>query len=278
MEFPQLTLELARRVERAEAQAAIACAETLNRIHPGAGAVVEHIAGGAAVFCGVNSPVTQAIGVGLDGPVDHPEMDRLEHFYFSRGDAVRIELCPLADPSVVAHLGQRGYRVTEFSNLLARPLNAHETWPVPPPAIQIERIAPAQAAEWTELVAQGFAEHFPVTPELLSVVQVFALSLEAECYLARVNGEPAGGATLALRNGIAGLFGASTLPAFRNRGVQTALLHARLARAIPAGCELAVSLAQPASASHRNIARQGFHPLYTRVKFEREAPKKAPGN
>jgi len=83
----------------------------------------------------------------------------------------------------------------------------------------------------------------------------------------------AGGATLALRGTVAGLFGASTLPDFRKHGVQTALLQARLRRAAEAGCEMAVSLAQPGSVSQRNIMRQGFRVLYTRVKFEREAKR-----
>jgi GNAT superfamily N-acetyltransferase len=79
----------------------------------------------------------------------------------------------------------------------------------------------------------------------------------------------AGGATLAIHKGVAGLFGASTLPAFRNRGVQTVLLHACLARAAELGCDLAASLTQPGSTSQRNIMRQHFQVLYTRVKFER---------
>jgi hypothetical protein len=52
--------------------------------------------------------------------------------------------------------------------------------------------------------------------------------------------------------------------------VQAALLHARLARAVKAGCDLAVCLAQPESTSQRNIVRRGFIVLYARVKFEKE--------
>jgi len=69
--------------------------------------------------------------------------------------------------------------------------------------------------------------------------------------------------------GVAGLFGASTLPAFRNRGVQTALLKQRLARAAAENCDLAVCIAAPGSSSQRNVVRLGFSVLYTRVKFER---------
>jgi GNAT superfamily N-acetyltransferase len=90
-----------------------------------------------------------------------------------------------------------------------------------------------------------------------------------ECYLAYVDGRLAGGATVAIRGRIAGLFGASTLPDFRRQGVQTALLIARLRRAAEEGCDLAVSLAAPGSVSQRNIIRHGFRVLYTRVKFER---------
>ena len=122
---------------------------------------------------------------------------------------------------------------------------------------------------WTETVCQGFAEHYPVTDELRVIMKMFAMGSNAECYLARVDGQIAGGGTLAVRGGVAGLFGASTLPAFRNRGVQTALLHARLARAAEAGCDIAMSLTQPESMSQRNIMRQGFSVLYTRIKFEK---------
>ena len=71
-----------------------------------------------------------------------------------------------------------------------------------------------------------------------------------------------------MRDGVAGFFGASTLPAFRRRGVQTALLRARMERAREAKCDLAVCLAQPGSSSGRNATRLGFQVLYTRVKFE----------
>ena len=272
MNLPLLDLELARRVEFAESQASCEAAETVQRLRPAVGAAVERIAGGAAVFCGVNSPVTQATGVGLNGPVSAHEIDRLEQFYFSRGDAARVELCPLAHASVTEEFGKRGYRVTEFSNVMARPIRRDEKWPAPHETIQIERLAPAQADLWARVVAQGFAEQYPVTPEIFDVMEMFALGRNTECYLARVKGEPAGGAALAIRKGIAGCFGASTLPAFRNRGVQTALLNVRLARAVATGCELAVSIAQPGSTSQRNITRQGFLTLYTRVKFEKALP------
>ncbi len=269
-----LDLALARRIELAEAHAAVDCAEALERMRPGGVGAVERIAGGFAIYCGAGSPVTQAVGLGLDGAVSEEEFDRLEEFYRSRNEAVRVETCPLADASLVRHFGERGYRVTEFSNVMALPLGesssaAVETTGNPPAGVTIERIGKQQMDLWTLTVSQGFAENFPVTQEILEVMKMFALGASVECYLARVDGAVAGGATLALRQGVAGLLGASTLPAFRNRGVQTALLKERLRRAMTENCDLAVCIAQPGSSSQRNVVRQGFSVLYTRVKFER---------
>ena len=73
-----------------------------------------------------------------------------------------------------------------------------------------------------------------------------------------MDGRVVGGATLSLRGKTAGLFGAGTLLGYRNRGVQTSLLHARLGRAGEAGCDLAVSLALPGSRSQRNITGRIF--------------------
>ena len=268
MEFPCLDLPLARRIELAEAEAAVTCATTMKELGSEVASAVERIAGGYAVYCGAGSPVTQAVGLGLDGPVSAEEFDRLEAFYFSRREAVRVETCPLADETLMGHYQHRGYHVSEFTNVMVRPVDPKETWPVLQ-GVEIRRARPEELELWTLTVAQGFSENFPVTQEILSVMKMFALGKGTECYLARIAGRVVGGATLALRGKIAGLFGASTLPEFRKKGVQTALLHTRLQRAAESGCDLAVSLARPGSISQRNITRQGFRTLYTRVKFEK---------
>jgi len=269
--YPTLTLELARTIESAEAHAAVDCAEMMRALQPRNRATIDEIAGSFAVYCGPGSPITQAVGLGLNGPISAEEFDRLEEFYFRQGEAVRVETCPLADASLFAEYGKRGYRVTEFSSVMAREV-VGGTGLEGQTGVEIRRAGPDELDLWTNTVAQGFAETYAVTEELLGVMKMFAMGKNAECYLALVDGQIAGGATLAVRGRVAGFFGASTLTRFRRRGVQTALLDVRLRRAAEANCELAVSLAQPASASERNILRSGFRVLYTRMKFERELP------
>ena len=269
MNYPILNLELAKRIEFAEAEAAVFCAEALKEQGPGK-AEIEKVAGGVAIYCGANSPVTQAVGLGLEGPVTKKDFEQLEAFYYSRNEPVRVETCPLADTSLFGLYGDRGYRVTEFSNVMARPVPANYAWD-PVPGVEIALARREELKLWTLTVSQCFAEHYPVTEEILNVMQLFPRK-NTECYLARMDGRVVGGATLSLRGKTAGFFGAGTLLGYRNRGVQTALLHARLGRAGEAGCDLAVSLALPGSHSQRNITRLGFHTLYTRVKFEKEKP------
>ncbi len=138
-----------------------------------------------------------------------------------------------------------------------------------PPGVTVRAAQPDESKLWTLTVAQGFAEHFPVTQPILDVMEGFYYRATARCFLAYVNGEIAGGAAVSADRGVCGLFGASTLPTFRRRGVQSALLATRLAWAREKGCDLAVSIAQPGSISHRNIERNGFRVAYTRTKLIR---------
>lgn len=271
MEAVLLDLQLARTIELAEAEAAVVCANQMIALQPDSQGAVARVAGGYAVFCGTGNPVTQAVGLGLEGPVSGEEFDKLEAFYFNRNEPVRVETCPLADTTLFEHYKSRNYYASEFSNVMVRPVTDGAR-PEFPNGLDIRVARPDELDLWVMTVAQGFAESYPVTHELLSIMKMFAMGKNTECYLARINGRVVGGATLALRGSVAGLFGASTLPEFRKRGVQTALLNARLRRAAQIGCNLAVSFAEPGSNSQRNITRLGFQTLYTRVKFERAKP------
>jgi len=84
-------------------------------------------------------------------------------------------------------------------------------------------------------------------------------------YTALRDGVIAGGASFRLAEGVVQLTGAATVPAHRRRGVQTALLSARLVDAAVAGCDIAVVTTQPGSKSQQNAQRQGFDLLYTRA-------------
>jgi GNAT superfamily N-acetyltransferase len=83
-------------------------------------------------------------------------------------------------------------------------------------------------------------------------------------YLARIDDVIVGGGSIRIDTGVAQFCGAATLPQFRRRGVQTALVRQRLANAAESGCDVAVVTTQPASRSQQNVQREGFALLYAR--------------
>jgi ribosomal protein S18 acetylase RimI-like enzyme len=62
--------------------------------------------------------------------------------------------------------------------------------------------------------------------------------------------------------------GAATVPELRRRGLQNALLEARMQYAFEQGCDLAMMVVEIGSESQRNAQRQGFQVGYTRIKWQ----------
>lgn len=246
---------LARRIEAAEAANARGCAA-------GPGAAVMEAAGGCAIFLGAESPLTQAVGIGLNGAVREAELLALEAFFRGRGARVSIDLCPLADPGLVEMLAERGYRITEFNNVLARRLAGAEIVFTP----RVRRATGGEADLWSYTAGRGFFDAAELTTAEMDVGRAIFGMAGAMCYLAVTEtGEVAGAAAAALHGGVAMLFADSTIAGFRRRGMHRELIAARLNEAIAQGADLAAASTMPGSASQRNYERLGFEVVYTKV-------------
>jgi GNAT superfamily N-acetyltransferase len=260
-------LATAKRLEDRDATGNAHCVEAYAHLYPNAGARALPVGGGYAVYAGGSSPLTQAIGLGMSGPVAATELDRLERFYWERDVAAHIEVCPLADPTLHSLLAERGYRVEEFSNVLARPLSHDMPQASTQSGVQVRVPTPDEAELWARTVIEGVApddaDRLSLLPEFLS----FFHMPSATCFLASLDDQPAGGGVVSVDRGVAALFAAGTRPQFRNRGVQTALLQTRLHFAADVGCDQAMVITLPGSTSQRNAERQGFRVMYTRSKM-----------
>jgi GNAT superfamily N-acetyltransferase len=252
-------LALARRIEAAEAANARGC----TAVHPEAATL--EVAGGCAVFAGAASPLSHAVGIGLNGPIREPELDCLESFFRTRGAKVSIELSPLADPALFAELGRRGYRLTEFNNVLVKPLAGCPVVLTP----RVRRAMPDEIDLWSHTVGRGFFEEHALTTEEMDVGRAICAMPRALSYLAVTEaGEPAAGAAAAVYQGLAVLFADSTIACHRRAGLHRELIAARLNEALALGCDLATASTLPGSGSQRNYQRMGFEVAYTRVTLE----------
>jgi hypothetical protein len=263
-------IELARRLEEAEAFVAEAYVREVARRRPGADVAVEEVAGGRAVFAGLGSPLTEAKAIGLHGPVTEGDLDRMESVFFSRAEPSRVVVCPLADASLVEGLGRRGYRLFKFENILAMTLGRDDHKPSFTPGIEVRQVDSGEADLYTPVVAPNFVGAGESTDAIVEMMATMFGVEHASHFLAFIDGEPVGGGAVLIHRGLALFAGAATLVPFRNRGVHAALHHARLALAFAYGCDLAAQGADPGSSSQRNAERRNLRVAYTRAILVRE--------
>lgn len=254
---------LAARIERAEVRLIAESSDAARARRGDSVGFARPLAGGVASFAEADSPFNKVAGLGFDGLPD--ALDEVEQAFAALGAPVQVELSQLADPAVGAFLTRRGYHLESFENVLGRRVGEAAA----PAGVRLAR--DGDLDRWLAEVADAFAvadtegvpshEDFPRQ----TVLDAMRDMAGVRRYLAERDGEFAGGASFRVTDGIAQFTGAATVPRFRRRGVQTALLRARLAAAAEAGCDVAVVTTQPGSKSQQNVQRQGFDLLYARA-------------
>jgi GNAT superfamily N-acetyltransferase len=258
---------LAERIERAEARWVADCNDAARARRGDDVGFARPLAGGIASFAEADSPFNKVAGLGFEGVPDADALDEVERAFAELGAPAQVELSHLADPAVGAFLTERGYRLESYENVLGRR-------PGDPGGEVASEVRPCRDDEleaWLSAIAdaslvvdtEGLPSHEDFSRETL--VTVLRDMAGVRRYLAERDGEFAGGASFRVTDGIAQFAGAATVPAHRRRGVQTALLRARLAAARAAGCDLAIVTTQPGSKSQQNAQRQGFDLLYARA-------------
>jgi ribosomal protein S18 acetylase RimI-like enzyme len=270
---------LAGRIERAEA-ALIAAWNDATRPRRGdlAGFAMP-IAGGVASYAEPDSPINKVAGLGFAGRPDPTDFDAIERAFAAHGAPVQAEVASLADPTLLELLAERGYRLMSFENVLGRSLG-DIVERVAPSGIEVHPSGDDEFDAWLDVVVEAslnpdtqgvpWQEEFP--REILENAERDTAGL-VQRYLATLDAVPAGGGSMRITDGIAQLTGAGTAPAFRRRGIQSALLAARLTDATAAGCDVAVITVQPGSKSQQNAQRRGFDLLYSRAVLLKDSVK-----
>jgi ribosomal protein S18 acetylase RimI-like enzyme len=182
-------------------------------------------------------------------------------FYGSLGLRPWIELPPGAE-EMAAHLAEAGARPIEsLAVLFGTAANARPF----PPNVEIRRIGREGARRFADLLLAGHG----VAPDLRALdapgIAAAGSRDDIAFYVATVDGQEAAAGVLALHDRVGYLANASTLPAFRRRGCQTALVARRIADSAAHGCDLNASLTTFGSASQRTLERAGLRIAYLRT-------------
>jgi GNAT superfamily N-acetyltransferase len=260
-------LALSKRLERAEGHACAQFAEARRRLFPDSGAEWMECAGAYAVFDGIGSPITQSFGLGIFEPVSAASLAVIERFFLERGAWVQHEMSPLAGVAAMDLLCTRNYRPIEISSVLFRPIERFDASDHGSASVRV--IARGEERLWSETSVRGWIHEHPEFQDfLLQSGAIYTARKGSVCFLAELDGKPGAAGVLGIHEGVALFSGSATVPELRRRGLQAALLEARLHYAFEHGCNLAMMVAEPGSDSQRNAERKGFRIAYTRTKWQ----------
>lgn len=257
---------LARRLESAEEMPQVHYAKLYQNLRPEINAAVEPICGGHMIFAGVGSPIGRTTGMGFDGSATVADLDRMEQFYRARGAPSQIDVCPLTDPSLFELLKPRGYEMGELNNVLFRRLSNEDPGPVPE-GVSIRKGDASRAEEFADIVVRAFYPDGGAPEGFAAMISPIYQVDGAILFVAEADGKPVacGAGLMILEHKVLALFGAGTLPEYRRRGLQTALLRTRMAVAAKAGCEYAVIVTRGGTTSQHNAERLGFGVAYSKA-------------
>jgi ribosomal protein S18 acetylase RimI-like enzyme len=256
----------ARRLESVEELLQVLYARIFQKMRPEIDAVEAEVCGGHMSFCGLGSPVGRAVGMGLDRPFTAKDLHCIEEFYREHKAPAQVDLCPLHGPEVFEMFKERGYAIAELNNVLCCKLEPGEKLSALADGCEIRRSRREEASMAGSIIESAF---FPDgAPEAFrGLVAPFYEMEGALPFVASIDGKLVACATglVVAEHKVFALCGAGTLAEYRRRGLQTALLRARMAAALEAGCEYAVVVTQGGTTSQRNVERLGFQVAYSKV-------------
>lgn len=215
--------------------------------------------------------VNSAVGLGLKGPVSSRELDDVVRWFTERSIEPRVEVCPFADQSLIDGLGARAFIPRLFENVFFRPVAARER--VDPPRISpdglivraVNTANEAEVREYARATVTGFFDDGSPLEADFALAERVARHPRVTPYAAWLDGRIVGGGGIERAGDVAALFGLSVDRNYRRRGIQQALVAARLNFLSASGCPIATISSRPGVATERNARRMGFQVAYTKV-------------
>jgi hypothetical protein len=134
----------------------------------------ESIAGGWMAANGPGSYLNKAVGMGFEAEPSTDDVERVEHFFASRGIEPRVELTAFAPTGFLRTLAERGFVLQEFEHTLVLPVTDElagfgDRLPAGRAAhVRILPLDPSDAAQvrtFVETSASGFFPEGEALPE-----------------------------------------------------------------------------------------------------------------
>ena len=182
-----------------------------------------------------------------------------------------------ASGETIRALATSGFRLVQVAHVFAAE-RGDVTPAAAPEGLSIEvldRGDEERVAEAVRAVHLGYTGNEP-DDEAFVLGRRPLVSEAVRAFVARLDGEIAGVGALRQFEGLGYLTFASTIETHRRKGVQSALIAARVDAAHEAGCSRLTVAGSPGETTERNATRLGFAPLCARLSFARPGPGLTP--
>ncbi len=204
--------------------------------------------------------INSTYGVGIDNDLSLADLQQLEGFFDTQNLSPQIEVSPFTRLDVMALLGQQGYYPSKFKTAYYCVLDHID---LSDSDIRVVPINENQRELWVKTSRD--IDRLDDKDPLTQLTYANTYREHTICFLAMIDGEAVGASALSIRDNSAILYFTSTREAYRKRGVQMAMVQARLAYAQSQGCDVAFTTTIPGNNSMRNVMRAGFHVAYTQM-------------
>ncbi|MCR8843298.1 GNAT family N-acetyltransferase [Paenibacillus sp. SC116] len=187
-------------------------------------------------------------------------------FYRSRDRKVQFEIIPsLVDQNFLRQLADVGLYQSGFHcSLYTKPrLPIVEV----PDGVVIREVQEEQFDMYATIHCRGTGLSDDGIPYVAQNNKVLYHRLGWKFFIAYVNEVPAAASVMYMKNHLASLTFAATLPEYRNLGLHSRMLRTRLVEANRNDCRLAIGQCAFLSQSHRNMERIGMNLGYVRTSW-----------
>jgi len=208
----------------------------------------------------------RALRLGVGQAATERQLDEVISHMQSRHMTYAIPVAPQSQPSSLASWLEdrgftRGYAWMKFARLC-------EDVPRAECDLDVRVIGSEFGTEFGQITS----EVFELAPQAATLIGTLPGRANWVCVMAFAGGSPAATGALYIGGEYAWLGFGGTLPSYRRRGAQNALLAKRLGEAKSCGVRIAVTetgeqLAGKPSNSYRNILRAGFGEMYLRQNY-----------
>ncbi|MBI1257720.1 MAG: hypothetical protein GC204_09640 [Chloroflexi bacterium] len=213
-----------------------------------------------------NDFFNRVIGLGVHQPATDAMIDEITALYQPLGVPWSICVSPQAQPGNLAErLSKRGFKPAYN---LAKMLRGNEPAPKIETDLRIERVDQTNVAQFADVGIRGFGFPEVFAPVLASIAEF----PDAYGYVAYDGDVPAAIGHLIVRDEIGELANAVTLPEYRRRGAQGAIMAQRIRDGLDLGCrwfstETGEETPASPNPSYHNMLRAGFTLAYLRPTY-----------